>query len=270
MDTHVAQWYSTRKIAAICLLIFAAGGCQKKVSPAAPPPPSPAPASTPAPPPAPPESNPPAITQFEAEPTSIQRGQSSTLRWEVTGSAASVSIDRAVGVVEKTGTRRVSPGESGTYTLTATGAGGRVSALATINVTSAPPPPPNSSRPRGTLDERIASDLQDAFFDYGRSELRADTRDALGRDATVLKAILSDFPNSSIVIEGHCDDRGSAEYNLGLGDQRASFTVDFLARSGVPAERLRTISYGKERPQCIESDEACWQRNRRVHFSTAN
>jgi peptidoglycan-associated lipoprotein len=137
-------------------------------------------------------------------------------------------------------------------------------------VTAPPPPPQTSVRSRGTLDERITAELQDAFFDYGRSDIRVDARDVLGRDAAVLKAILQDFPNSSIVIEGHCDDRGSAEYNLGLGDQRAVLTLDFLVRSGVPAERLKTISYGKERPQCIETDEACWQRNRRIHFSTPN
>ena len=132
------------------------------------------------------------------------------------------------------------------------------------------PSPKHHGTTAGHAAERLASDLQDAFFDYGRSAIRVDARDVLGRDATVLKAILNDFPNSSIVVEGHCDDRGSAEYNLGLGDERASFAVDFLVRSGVPAQRLRTISYGKERPQCIESGEPCWQRNRRVHFSTAS
>ena len=259
------------KIAAICLGIFAAGGCQKKAATAVPPPPRPAPAAAATAVQPPPESNPPRIAQFEAEPTSIQRGQSSTLRWEVTGDVASVSIDQTVGVVQATGTRRVSPGESTTYTLTASGAGGKITALATINVAAPPPPPPiTTAQARGTLEERLASDLQDGFFDYGRSEIRVDARDVLGRDATVLKAILNEFPNSSIAVEGHCDDRGSAEYNLGLGDERASFAVDFLVRSGVPAERLRTISYGKERPQCIELGEPCWQRNRRVHFSTSS
>jgi peptidoglycan-associated lipoprotein len=254
---------------ALCLAaIFAAGGCQKKVAPATPPPPvaaaSPAPAA--------PVSNPPAIAQFEAEPTSIHRGQSSILRWEATGDVTNVSIDHTVGTVQKTGNRRVSPGDSTTYTLTVTGASGTITALATINVSSPPPPPPSHApvRPPGTFEERIAADLQDAFFDYGRSDIRVDAQDALTRDTTILKNILNDFPDGSIVIEGHCDDRGSAEYNVGLGDQRAGSTMDLLVRSGVPADRLKTISYGKEHPQCIESNESCWQRNRRIHFSTAN
>lgn len=264
--------FCKQKIAAICLAAISVSvGCQKKVSSAAPPLPPP-PAATPAPVPPPPVSSP-AIAQFEAEPTSIQRGQSSTLRWEVTGDFTNVSIDHTVGSVQKTGNRRVFPSESTTYTLTVTGAGGMITALATINVSSPPPPPlppPALARSQGTFDERIASDLQDAFFDYGKSDIRVDAGDILARDAMVLKTILRDFPNGSLVIEGHCDDRGSAEFNVGLGDQRASSAMDLLVRSGVPAERLKTISYGKERPQCIEPNESCWQRNRRVHFSTAN
>ena len=70
------------------------------------------------------------------------------------------------------------------------------------------------------------------------------------------------------MVEGHCDERGSAEYNLGLGDGRARAAKDFLVQLGVPADRLRPISYGKERPQCTSADEGCWQKNRRAHFST--
>jgi len=71
------------------------------------------------------------------------------------------------------------------------------------------------------------------------------------------------------VVEGHCDERGSAEYNLGLGDRRAQSAKDFLVQLGVPADKLRTISYGKERPVCTEANESCWQRNRRAHFASA-
>jgi peptidoglycan-associated lipoprotein len=118
-----------------------------------------------------------------------------------------------------------------------------------------------------SLPERIASDVQDAFFDYDKTDIRGDARDALTRDAAAIKAILSDFPNAAIVIEGHCDERGSAEYNLGLGDRRASAAKEFLQGLGVPADRMKTISYGKERPQCTEQNETCWQKNRRVHFA---
>ena len=113
----------------------------------------------------------------------------------------------------------------------------------------------------------MSSDLQDAYFDYDKSDVRSDSQATLTQDASALKSILSDFPGATVVVEGHCDERGSAEYNLGLGDRRASSAKDFLVQLGVPADRLKTISYGKERPQCTEQTESCWQKNRRVHFS---
>ena len=99
------------------------------------------------------------------------------------------------------------------------------------------------------------------------SEIRADGRDALTHDAALLKQIFQQDPNFSVVVEGHCDERGSAEYNLALGDRRATAAKDFLVQLGVPADRLKTISYGKERPQCTEATEECWQKNRRAHLS---
>lgn len=259
--------FSKRKLSvtvlALSLVVFAAG-CKKKVPP---PPPPPAPAPAPAPAPPPPAA--PVIAQFTAEPTSIQSGQSSTLRWEVTGNAASVAINNGIGSVQNTGNRRVSPTDSTTYTLTASGPGGNVSASATVNVSTPPPPPPPPAAPapKVSFEQRMSSDVQDAYFDYDKSDIRADAQSVLTQDATAVKAILADFPNASIVIEGHCDERGSAEYNLGLGDRRASSAKEFLLGLGVPADRVKTISYGKERPQCTDSNESCWQKNRRVHFS---
>ncbi|HTS29501.1 MAG TPA: OmpA family protein [Bryobacteraceae bacterium] len=250
---------------ALAVTMFAAG-CKKKAPPP-PPPPPPAPVETrPAPPVA---ARPaPVIAQFTAEPTSIQRGQSSTLRWEVTGDITSVSIDQTIGTVQNVGSRRVFPSESTTYTLTATGPGGSITASAVVAVSSPPAPPPPMT-PTGTLplERRIESDLQDVYFDYDKSDIGGAARDTLTRDAAALKAIMTDFPGASIVVEGHCDERGSAEYNLGLGDRRASAAKDFLVQLGIPENRLKTISYGKERPQCSESTESCWQRNRRAHFS---
>jgi peptidoglycan-associated lipoprotein len=121
--------------------------------------------------------------------------------------------------------------------------------------------------PTGTLESRVAADLRDALFDYDSVNIRDDARAALQADAEALKRIFADFPNATINVEGHCDERGSAEYNLGLGDRRASAARDLLAQLGVPAAKLRTISYGKERPQCTEADEACYQKNRRAHLS---
>jgi peptidoglycan-associated lipoprotein len=259
--------FSKRKFSIICLalaLAMFAAGCKKKVPPPAPPPPPP-PVATPVPPPPPAA---PTVAQFTAEPTSIQRGQTSTLRWEVSGNVTSVSINQGIGTVQSTGNSRVNPSDSTTYTLTATGPGGSTTASATVNVSAPPPPPPPVVEPpKITIDEAIASKVQDAYFDYDKTDIRSDARDVLSNDAAALKAILADFPNASIVIEGHCDERGSAEYNLGLGDRRASAAKEFLQGLGVSADRLKTISYGKERPQCTEQTETCWQKNRRVHFA---
>ncbi len=251
----------TASLFAVSLAMFAAG-CKKK---APPPPPPPPPAPAPAPAPAP---KAPTVTQFTAEPTSIQRGQSSTLRWEVSGDVTSVSINQGVGTVQNTGSRRVFPSDSTTYTLTASGPGGNTTASATVEVTSPPPPPPPPApAPTVTLEQRLSSEVQDAYFDYDKSDIRPDAREALTKDATALKSILSDFPDASIVVAGNCDDRGSAEYNLGLGDRRATAAKDFLVQLGVPADKLKTISYGKEKPVCTEENEACWQKNRRANFS---
>jgi peptidoglycan-associated lipoprotein len=263
--------FNKRKIAAVSLaatLVLFAAGCKKKTPPAPPPPPQPTPTAQPTPPPPPPPPAP-VVAQFTAEPTSIERGQASTLRWQVNGSVGSVSIDQTIGAVQNTGNRRVFPSESATYTLTATGPGGTTTASATVSVTSPPPPPPPPAPPTstGTLDSRLSSAVQDAYFDYDKSDIRSDAQAALQQDASALKSILADFPNATIIVEGHCDDRGSAEYNLGLGDRRASAAKDFLVQLGVPADRLKTISYGKERPQCTEENESCWQKNRRAHFS---
>lgn len=275
--------FDRHKIPAICLAIsltvFAAG-CNKRSAPIAPPPPMAAPApngggSTPVAPA--PAAAAPVVAQFSAEPTSILIGQSSTLRWQVTGDTSSVTIDQTIGTVQNTGNRRVFPSQSTTYTLTATGAGGTTTGTATVSVSEAPGPPPSTGGagmgvPRaatggGTFEQRILASVQDVYFDYDQSEVRGDSQAVLTQDATALKAVLADFPNAIIMVEGHCDERGSAEYNLGLGDRRASSAKDFLVQLGVPADRIRTISYGKERPQCTESNEQCWQKNRRVHFS---
>jgi peptidoglycan-associated lipoprotein len=170
--------------------------------------------------------------------------------------------------VQNAGSQRVQPSDSTTYTLTATGPGGNTTRSTTVSVTTPPPPlPPPPAARRPTIQQRLETDVQDAFFDYDKSDIRADARDALTHDASALKSILADFPNAAIVVEGHCDERGSAEYNLGLGDKRDSSAKEFLVQLGIPGDKLKTVSYGKERPQCTESNEACWQKNRRVHFS---
>ncbi|HEY7387274.1 MAG TPA: peptidoglycan-associated lipoprotein Pal, partial [Bryobacteraceae bacterium] len=181
----------------------------------------------------------------------------------------SISVDQGIGAVQATGNRRVFPTDSTTYTLTAAGPGGSVTARATISVSAPPPPPPPppTAVNRPPFPEALSGQVQDAYFDYDKSDIRPDARDALTKDASALKSILSDYPNAKVVVEGHCDERGSAEYNLGLGDRRATSAKEFLVQLGVPSDRLTTISYGKERPVCTEHDETCWQKNRRAHFA---
>jgi peptidoglycan-associated lipoprotein len=243
------------------LVALFAAGCKKK-APAPPPPPPPP--QQPAPPAAP------MIDSFTADPSSIQRGQSSTLRWSVRN-ATEVSID-GVGSVPASGSRQVFPNQTTRYRMTAKGSGGQTEASVPVNVTepraaAPPPPPPPPQVQKMTLSERLARDVQDAYFDYDKSEVREDARAVLQRNAESLRAILNEYPGAVIAMEGHCDERGSAEYNLGLGDRRATAAKEFLTQAGVAGDRLRTISYGKEKQQCSEQSESCWQKNRRVHFA---
>ena len=102
----------------------------------------------------------------------------------------------------------------------------------------------------------------DVYFDYDESNLSDDTRDKLSRDADLLKS----NAQLSVTIEGHADARGTSEYNLALGERRSNGVRDYLTSLGVAANRLRTISYGKERPVCTEETESCWSQNRRAHL----
>lgn len=256
---------------ALLLLALLTAGCKGHPQvPAPPPSPKPAPAQT-TPDNAGSQVPTSPIATLNAEPNRIERGQSANLRWTTTN-ANDVSINNGIGTVQANGTQSVSPTETTTYTLTANGPNGSTTASATITIIP-PPPPPVETRPAqivnpmGTLESRLQSDVKDAFFDYDKVDIRDDARAALQADADALKRIFADFPNATVNVEGHCDERGSAEYNLGLGDRRASSARDFLVQLGVPATKLRTISYGKERPQCTEADEACYQKNRRAHIS---
>jgi peptidoglycan-associated lipoprotein len=231
------------------LLLMLAGGCKKK-PPVAPPPP----------PPPPPPAAAPTVT-LSANPTTIERGQSSTLTWSSTN-ATSVSIDQAIGDVSTSGSRAVSPSTSTTYKITAKGEGGSADATARITVT-APPPPPEPSKPTvEPLEDQFTRQVRDVYFDYDKSDIRDDQKPTLATAADFLKS------NSPIKfsIEGHCDERGSEEYNLGLGDRRANAVKNYLISLGITADRMNPISYGKERPQCREATEECYQMNRRGHF----
>jgi peptidoglycan-associated lipoprotein len=252
-----------RKIALILLgfsLALFAAGCKKKVPPPAPPPP-PTPEVKPAPPARP-------TANLTAEPTSIERGKSATLKWS-SSNATGAELNQGIGAVSTSGSREVFPTETTTYQLSVKGDGGTAMASATVPVRTPPPPPPPPAVRESSFEEDLASQVRDAYFDYDKSDIRPDAESTLRANASALKKLFSDHPDGRLVIEGHCDERGTNEYNLALGDRRSTAARDFLVNLGVPAGRLTTISYGEERPQCAEADESCWQRNRRAHFAAA-
>jgi len=146
-----------------------------------------------------------------------------------------------------------------------------------IATVTRPPAPPNQNTPpakqattmtpaeRAALNESLAR-LEDAMFDYDKSTIRTDAAKTLADDVAVIRGTLERFPGEKITIEGHCDQRGSDEYNMALGERRAQASKEFLTNMGINASQLATITYGKERPQCTDNSEACYQRNRRAHL----
>jgi peptidoglycan-associated lipoprotein len=213
----------------------------------------------PAPPPPPPPPPPPAPTaSLTASPNSVDKGQSTTLTWQTTN-ATDVSID-GIGAVQPSGSQQVTPADSTTYHLVAKGAGGTQEATARVTVNAPPPPPPPQAS--ATEEQLFSQNVKDIYFNYDAADIRGDQQTSLQGDIEFLKQ----HPNVRFSIEGHCDERGSTEYNLALGDNRAAAVKTALTQAGISADRIRTISYGKERPFCTESNESCWQQNRRGHF----
>jgi peptidoglycan-associated lipoprotein len=232
-------------------VLFAVGGCNKKV------------ASTP------PAQQPPAAAvqptvTLTASPTTINPGTTVTLSWSST-SATDVNIDPGVGKVAPVGSTPVVPTESTTYTITANGPGGTATANARVTVTGgAAAAAPTPSAPAG-ISELFEQNVKDAFFDFNKADIRADAREALTKDAEFLRS----YPSVTVTIQGHCDERGSTEYNLGLGARRAQAAKNYLVSLGIGAARIETVSEGKEAPFCTEHTEECWQQNRRGHFVMA-
>lgn len=128
--------------------------------------------------------------------------------------------------------------------------------------TPRPTPKPDADSIAGVPLNQLSGNLKPAFFDYDKADIRGDARDALAADATWLKK----YPSVQFTIEGHSDERGTAQYNLALGDRRANAAKDYLVSLGVDASRVKTVSYGKERPFATGHDEDSWQKNRRAHF----
>ena len=222
-------------------------GCHHKQAAAPPPPPPPA-----APAPAP-------TANITVTPDSIAPGQSAVLNWTTTN-ATDVSID-GIGAVETSGTKNVSPTETATYHLVARGDGGSTDATATLTVTQPLPPPP--AAPQQLTEAEFEQNVKPIFFDYDAYSIRPDAQAVISQDASFLQS----HPDAKILIAGYCDDRGSAEYNLALGQNRANAAKTALTQAGIDASRVRTISYGKEKQFCTEQNESCWQQNRRAQFS---
>jgi peptidoglycan-associated lipoprotein len=225
-------------------LLMLVSGCKKPPKPP-PPPPAKAPTAT-----------------LSANPASIQSGQSATLTWS-TEDATDVALDGQK--VDPSGSQTVSPTQTTTYHLTAKGAGGTQEATAQVTVSAPPPPPtptPAPTPPPVTDDQLFAQNITDVYFDYDKADLRPDGAQMLARAAQMIKA-----KGWKVQIEGNADERGSTEYNLALGERRADAAKQALISAGVGADSLKTISYGKEKPQCTESNEECWQKNRRDHFT---
>jgi peptidoglycan-associated lipoprotein len=117
--------------------------------------------------------------------------------------------------------------------------------------------------------QELLDRIQDAYFDYDKHTIRPDAQAALRSDAQTLGDIIKQYPDFHLTVEGYCDERGSEEYNLALGDARAKQAKEYLANMGVPGDQLRVISYGKDKPVCSDHDEDCWQKNRRAHITQA-
>ena len=246
MKLHRIQWIQV--VLALAVVLAAAGCAKKKPTPPTPVPPPPAPAPT---------------AMLTANPNTISAGQAATLTW-TTDFASAITID-GIGKVDPSGSMKVTPTESTTYRLVAKNDTGSKEATARVTVTpaSSSAPPPTSSSTGNDSDARLFSqNMKDVFFEYDSYDITSPNLSVIQSNARFLQQ----HAGMSFVIEGHCDERGSIEYNLALGENRAQSAKQALVQAGIPASRIRTISYGKEKPFCTESTEACWQQNRRANF----
>jgi len=232
----------------LLVALIAVAGCKKKEKPLPPAETAPPPTTVPAP-----------TAQLTATPDNITAGDQVVLSWRTTD-ATSVSID-GIGDVPTSGVKNVTPTTSTNYHLVARGDGGTADASARVTVNQ----PPAVQVPTRTMsmEEEWRANVQDIFFDYDSADVRPDAQSTLSRDA----AFFNSHPDVKVVIGGYCDERGSNEYNLQLGQTRAEAARNALINAGVSASRLRVISYGKEKPFCTESTENCWQQNRRGGFT---
>ena len=225
---------------------FILSGCSKKAARATPPSAPPVPAAP--------------TATLAATPAVIQLGQTTTLTWQ-TDNASEITIE-GLGTVAASGSKSVTPNTSTTYTLRAKGPGGTQDASARVTVNE------NMAQAASSPSDEdlFAKNVKDVLFDYDKANIRPDQASSARGDA----AFLLQHPSIQVVVEGHCDDRGSEEYNLALGTSRAESLKQSLLAQGVAADRVKTISYGKEKPFCTEDTDQCWQENRVDHFAMAH
>jgi peptidoglycan-associated lipoprotein len=242
---HFADRKSLTLAAGLAALL-AVAGCHKKPAPAPPPPPTATAAAAP-------------TATITATPDTINAGGSAVLTWHTTD-ASDVSIE-GLGQVSSSGTQTVRPTDSTTYHLIARGDGGSADATARVTVNAAAAPAPMAET---NIDEAaFEQSVKPVFFDYDSYDVRPDAQTTLQADAN----FLNQHPDLKVVVGGYCDERGSTEYNLALGENRANAAKQALVSAGVSPDRLRTVSYGKEKQFCTDHTEACWQLNRRGQFT---
>lgn len=251
--------FTALAVVAVLLVLIVLPGCKKSpppVRPTLPPPKTSTPVPTPTAAPAP-------TIEIQANPSTVERNGQTTLQWKTTN-ATSVVIDGGIGNVSESGSVVVTPRESSTFTATAKGPGGEVRASTRVTVVTPKEVLAVASTDIDNLAKAIADGrIKDVFFAYDKSDLTPESQATLEQNARWLRQ----FPGATMIIEGHCDERGTEEYNLALGDRRAQATKEHLVQLGVTAEQLETISLGEERPFATGQDESAYSQNRRAHFT---
>jgi peptidoglycan-associated lipoprotein len=224
--------------------VVSLAGCKHKTTAAVPtaPPAAPAPTAT-----------------ISASPNAITAGGQTVITWNTTD-ASTVTID-GLGTVSSSGTRTVTPSSTTTYHLLAKGQGGTADASTSVSVSA---PPAVAAAPQTMSEEEaFRQNVRPIFFDYDAYTIRSGDQGTLAQDASFLQS----HPDIKVVIGGYCDERGSDEYNMALGQNRAESAQKALVNAGVPASRIRIISYGKEKQFCSDDNDTCYQQNRRDGFA---
>lgn len=246
-------------LALVLIVLLCLAGCGKKTGPVRPPTAT-GPARTG---PTTPSTAPAPDLDARIEPESISSGESATLIWDARN-ADVVVIDQGIGEVDKSGRLKVFPTQTSSYRIVATGPGGHVEKTVTLAVGRQPASPAEEELAGKTVAERFSYFVKPVFFQYDSSEIRDEAK--LTLDGNIRWFLQPENKSLRVMIEGHTDERGTAEYNLALGDKRAQVVRAYLVAHGVDPSRLTTVSLGEERPFDPRPTEDAYALNRRVHF----